>query len=395
MNPLVSVIVPIYNTEEYLPHCIDSILNQTYGNIEVILVDDGSTDKSLEICKHYALKDTRIAVIGIRHQGLVTARKAGVENSQGEYCIFVDSDDWIAENLLETVVPLTDSGHVDIVNYNMRSITEYGYFDWKYTVCDGLYENEELKHLYTRMIYDFEQECPGIIQSLCTKLIKRSILWKNVEDVDNRITWGEDAAVVYTSMLDAEKVMVSDTCLYFYRSRPESMCFAKNEQIFSQIYYFQQYMISRFSQYGSSCHLEKQLQAYTWMFIRKGIENLFELPVRSPYHVSGKILTDIRGRVVLYGAGGIGKAFYRRLIHVRGVEIVAWVDRNLKNQVINGCKIEAPDILNRIDFDRILIAIKDPAVAKEIEQQLRQHGFRGKILWAEPETDWREIEIVL
>ena len=137
------------------------------------------------------------------------------------------------------------------------------------------------------------------------------------------------------------------------------MCFAKNEQIFSQIYYFQQYMISRFSQYGSSCHLEKQLQAYTWMFIRKGIENLFELPVRSPYHVSGKILTDIRGRVVLYGAGGIGKAFYRRLIHVRGVEIVAWVDRNLKNQVINGCKIEAPDILNRIDFDRILIAIKD------------------------------------
>ena len=115
---LISVIVPVYNTAQYLPICIESILNQTYKNIEIILIDDGSEDESLKICKEYSKKDSRIRVVANKHQGLVSARKSGVKEASGEYCIFVDSDDWIASELLEEVFPLTEGGTTDIVNFS-------------------------------------------------------------------------------------------------------------------------------------------------------------------------------------------------------------------------------------------------------------------------------------
>ena len=134
---LISVIVQVYNTKQYLSVCLDSILNQTYKELEVILVDDGSTDGSLEICTDYANTDARVIVVRQEHGGLVEARKSGVKASKGEYCIFVDSDDWIADHLLETALSLTDSGSVDIVNYNMRSVgTRCS--DWTYTVPEGI-----------------------------------------------------------------------------------------------------------------------------------------------------------------------------------------------------------------------------------------------------------------
>ena len=98
---LISVIVPVYNTEQYLPFCINSIINQSYKNIEIIIVNDGSLDGSPQICDDFEKKDSRISVIHQKHQGLVSARKTGVRSANGEYCIFVDSDDWISENLLD------------------------------------------------------------------------------------------------------------------------------------------------------------------------------------------------------------------------------------------------------------------------------------------------------
>ena len=214
---LVSVIVPIYNTQQYLSVCLESILGQTYKKIEVILVDDGSTDGSLEICRNYAKKDSRIVIIEGCHKGVVPARRLGVETSKGEYCIFVDSDDWIAEDLLETILPFTDDRTVDIVNYNMKSVNGVDFKEWRYTLPEGVYEGEQLVLVYKKMMFDFEKSCPGIIQSLCTKLIKREILWSSIQTVDSRITMGEDAAVVYSALLIANKVIITNSYLYFYR----------------------------------------------------------------------------------------------------------------------------------------------------------------------------------
>jgi len=232
---LISVIVPVYNTEKYLPVCLESILMQTYRNIEVLLVDDGSKDESLRICEEYAKRDSRITVVRGEHQGSVIARKLGVERAQGEYCMFVDSDDWIAVNLIESMQELLSDESIDIVNYNMKSVEGGRETKWHYTVPEGVYEGQRLENVYTKMMFDFEYGRPGIIQSLCTKLMKRKILLRSMEGVDSRIAMGDDAAVVYKAMLIADKVAVTHQCFYFYRIHSESLCHTKEEHAFFKI----------------------------------------------------------------------------------------------------------------------------------------------------------------
>ena len=103
-NTVISVIVPIYNVENYINRCLNSIINQTYKNLQIILVDDGSTDDSGKVCDKYALKDSRIKVIHQKNSGPVRARKTGLEASTGEYIGFVDSDDWIEPNMYEEML---------------------------------------------------------------------------------------------------------------------------------------------------------------------------------------------------------------------------------------------------------------------------------------------------
>ena len=101
MKPLISIIIPVYNVEQYLHRCVDSVLNQTYKNLEIILVNDGSPDNCPFICDEYAKKDKRIIVVHKENGGLSSARNAGLEIVQGEYISFIDSDDWIHENYNE------------------------------------------------------------------------------------------------------------------------------------------------------------------------------------------------------------------------------------------------------------------------------------------------------
>ena len=100
-NPLISVIVPIYDVESYLPKCVESVLRQTYTNLEIILVDDGSPDNSGKICDDFAARDPRVRVIHKENGGLSSARNAGLDAAHGEYITFLDSDDWIAEDAYE------------------------------------------------------------------------------------------------------------------------------------------------------------------------------------------------------------------------------------------------------------------------------------------------------
>ena len=144
---MVSVIVPIYNAEQYLSVCLESILKQTYKDLEVILVEDGSTDGSLQICMKYAERDARISILQEGHHGLVAARKLGVEKAEGTYCMFVDSDDWIEENLLESIIPLTENGTADIVSFNVKSVEADRIRKWEYTIAEGRYEDEQLEQI--------------------------------------------------------------------------------------------------------------------------------------------------------------------------------------------------------------------------------------------------------
>lgn len=115
MNFLVSIVVPIYNAENYIERCINSIINQNYKNIEIILVNDGSTDNSLKICETFALNDKRIIIISQKNMGVSTARNAGINVAKGDYISFVDSDDTIENNYIQELVDNSNSGKADVV----------------------------------------------------------------------------------------------------------------------------------------------------------------------------------------------------------------------------------------------------------------------------------------
>lgn len=117
MKPLVSVIIPVYNVEQYLNRCVDSVLEQTEENLQIILVDDGSPDGSGAICDQYAEKDDRIQVIHKENGGLASARNAGMKLAEGKYLFFLDSDDWLEKDGMERLVRTAEEYHVDFVRY--------------------------------------------------------------------------------------------------------------------------------------------------------------------------------------------------------------------------------------------------------------------------------------
>ena len=212
MGEKISVIVPIYNVEPYLKKCIDSIINQTYKNLEIILVDDGSPDNCGQICDDYAKKDTRIKVIHKKNGGLSDARNAGLEVCTGNFLSFVDSDDWIELNTYEVMMKNMNEYNADIVvsniNYVYKDKVESKYSEDKIRCFN---KEEAMKEL----IKD------GLVQAVVwNKLYKR-------EFIDNlRFKVGklnEDEFFTYKICAKAERIVYIPEPLYQYRQRENSI----------------------------------------------------------------------------------------------------------------------------------------------------------------------------
>ena len=152
---LVSVIVPVYKVEFFLRRCVESILKQTYQNMEIILVDDGSPDRCPQICDSFCRKDTRIRVIHKKNGGLSDARNVGIEAAKGEYLCFVDSDDYIQSTMLEHLVKAVDSAGVNLAITNLKTVDEHGNRVFRVEqspIMDGIFPAEELlPKLYQEM----------------------------------------------------------------------------------------------------------------------------------------------------------------------------------------------------------------------------------------------------
>lgn len=209
---LVSVIVPIYNVELYLRRCVNSLLNQSYKNIEIILVDDGSTDNCAKICDEYSAKDERIAVYHKRNGGLSDARNFGIERCKGDYITFVDSDDYVAENYIELLLENIQAQDADI------SICGSQY------VFDESHIQEEVKEsqLYVYTAYEaiIESLNNRIKQRAWGKLYKR-YLFDSIRFPIRKLY--EDLAVVYDLLLLSHKVVFSDAPAYYYLIRSGSI----------------------------------------------------------------------------------------------------------------------------------------------------------------------------
>jgi glycosyltransferase involved in cell wall biosynthesis len=219
----ISVIVPIYRIENYLPKCIDSVLQQSFLDFELILVDDGSPDNCPKICDDYAKKDSRIKVIHKENGGLLSARKAGLKNAQGKYISFVDGDDWVDKFYLDTLFKLAEANDSDLV------ITgHFREFDGKIETIKpktaGIYNEKDLKaSIIPNAIYNGKFCEHGISTYVWNKLFKRELLYPILLDVPNDIVMGEDAAITYSYLAISKSLVVSKIPLYYYRQRHDSI----------------------------------------------------------------------------------------------------------------------------------------------------------------------------
>lgn len=237
---MITAIIPVYNVEKYLNECIESVLNQTYKDLEIILINDGSTDNSGKICDEYAKADSRIKVIHKENGGLSSARNAGIEVATGDYYTFIDSDDYITHDMTEQLLYALESTGADI------------------SVCKITENENEVQNTVTNsiMVYTKKQTLKFILTEktiltvACGKLYKKE-LFDNIRYPEGKIY--EDLGTTYKLVELSEKIALADVEKYYYRTNPESITkvnFAnKNLDYFEIAEELQNYVQKHYPQY--------------------------------------------------------------------------------------------------------------------------------------------------
>lgn len=363
IKPLISVIVPIYNVESYVERCIESIQNQTYGNLEIILVDDGSTDQSGEICDEYAMNDSRIRVIHKKNGGLVSARKTGIQEAKGVYATYVDGDDWIEPNMYEELIYQIKSADV-IVSGLIRDYDNYILYE-KNRIPDGYYRANELRdQIYQTMIYTGKFFERGILTHVWNSLYKKELLLKNQMKVSDNIRIAEDIACIYPLLLDAKEVVISSECYYHYRMRENSLMGINDGEELSRFKILYKYLKKRFTEKDDlKDSLLYQLDyLMIYCLLLKEIKILQDNDGIFPYK-------EVRegDRLIIYGAGRFGNELVNYIKGRKEYTIVSWIDEGGKKGSINK--------INELDFDCILIAALIHEIVEEIENKILSIGI--------------------
>ena len=229
-----SIVIPVYNVEYYIAQCLESILNQSFKDLEIICVNDGSTDNSLSVLQDYKAKDDRIIIIDQKNEGSGVARNAGLSIAKGEYVYFVDGDDWLEDNALEKAVLKSDELNTDILIFGGLS-----YYEGKGK--NGGYSANKLPKKYLDKVFSAKEIKKDIFKfpsTAWTKLYRRDFLIKNNIKFQD-IKAGQDQLPFFHSMIKAERIALLPENLYCYRkNRKGAVTSVKKKKNFSPIYVF-------------------------------------------------------------------------------------------------------------------------------------------------------------
>lgn len=210
----VSILVPCYNVEKYITQCLDSIIHQTYTNLQIVLVDDGSSDNTLNILNNYALQDSRIEVYHQENQGVATARNVLLSKIKGDFFLFVDSDDWIELDMVEFLINKAINEDTDMV------------------VCGNVVNDTRPALDYTEEIWPQDKVIKEFLRhvhlngSLCNKLISFRLL-KKQPTFHREISYGEDALFIWQLLQEVQNIVITNKQLYHYRKNDGSLSHAK------------------------------------------------------------------------------------------------------------------------------------------------------------------------
>lgn len=268
----VSVIVPIYNAEKYLEQCLDSIVNQTLKDIEIILIDDGSTDRSAEICKKY-LDDERAIYFRKENEGLAAARDDGMKIAKGEYIGFVDSDDWLESNMYEKMYTAAKSNDSDIVFCNCMQ-NENGYV-FTPEMSEGPYGRERIKSdiLPKTLAYVGKNGSKRAIRwSNCLRIYKTETLKKNNIKFDRRLRRSQDLQLTYEATLVAQNYYYIAEPLYHNRVVADSLSRGYTKNMW-QLYNYLIEILYKDTERFKELDLMDQMHLRAFFFVTDCIEN--------------------------------------------------------------------------------------------------------------------------
>ena len=383
-NPLVSVIVPVYMIDRYVGICIESIIHQTYPELEIILVDDGSKDRCPEILDLYASKDSRIKVIHKENGGLVSARKAGLLASSGEWVTYVDGDDWIGTQFIEKLVRAQQETDADMVCAAQTRVIFDKAVELYNALPAGLYSKEEkgafsLSGLQSRMMSCGAFYRPGITTYVWNKLFRREVLYDAQMNVDEKISIGEDAAVTYPALLKCNFVAVTENTEYHYRQREDSM-------------------LKQSEGFAAEAGKLRSLLEYLLVWERQVKKELGEVAVRNlhiPEQITDYVLSIciMRSggrlpeddystfdkayygkRVVIYSAGTFGQQLVNRFRETGHCRVVGWIDDDYWEYRRCCMNVDPVEAVETMDFDYVLVASVSEDFGKEAADRLAGHG---------------------
>lgn len=364
-NILISVIIPIYNTKDYLDRCLYSVINQTYDNLEIILVDDGSDDGSADICDLYEQMDKRIKVIHKQNGGLVSARKEGLKHATGEYVSYIDSDDWIECHAYEELSLYAKRYNPDFIesffikDYNgVTSVRKVSLEEGYYTKDKLVKSIEVLLNVDPPFLY-------AIHSSLCSKLIKRTFLNQYQNKVNNDLLLGEDFAVSFQLLINAESLYIVTHSYYHYCARGCSMTYDNKSSKYEMYLQLNEFII------GCLGGREGIFHRY---FIQRTFDLLLDYLASVPdeyiqqFHYF-PFYEDIKrdDRVIIYGKGLYAQNIIKVIKKSGFMSVVENID-----------SVDASDRLANIkesEYEYIMIAIGDHKIACAIRDYLLNLGI--------------------
>lgn len=393
---LISVIVPVYNVEKYLCSCIDSIVSQTYRCLEIILIDDGSTDKSGMICDDYANKDKRVRVLHKTNGGATSARKLGMKSARGSYVLYIDSDDWIDACFIEEAVARIVNERCEIVVADMIHEIENTNekVDLGVKLRAGYYDlTEEDNEVYKRLLVD--DTSVSSMHGIAGKVILKELFVASQENVPNTIISGEDAACMYPCYLKANSVYFLGKSYYHYIAHTGSVLTTSNSNSVDN-------WISLYEYLRKECMFEdKEIQHIFDNNLKRFIYRRMYLNIKRecpdlPEFIQTEVTTKRRlyifpyesieanNKVAIYGAGVVGRDYYRQLENSEYCELVAIFDRE-KTGKLGNVSIQQIDKKQHTLFDYLVIAVKNKDIAEGIKAQLINDGIPyEKIVWKQP-----------
>ncbi|SCY09621.1 Glycosyl transferase family 2 [Lachnospiraceae bacterium XBB2008] len=390
MQKKVSVIVPVYNSEKYLYDCLDSICNQKYSNLEIILVDDGSTDSSGTICDDYAKMDSRIYVIHKKNGGAHNALVAGIEIAEGEFIGFVDSDDWIDSDMYRCLVDTI--GDSDLISSGIRWYGKDGTIvQTRYDALPpGIYDAQDNNTCRKFFIRDGAYEgvgVGGITNNRVCKLFRTSLVKSVYRQADQKIVNGEDFLFCFLYLLRCKTIKVIHSAFYNYRYNESSVTHNPNPRFLEERARLYDTMLSAIKDYSKDDMLYTFFQQrflyelYSMLDYNLGINPSISFPMyRFPNEklLSGK-------RIIVFGSGRCGISYIKLFLWNRLCSVVEWIDNNPSTIQIMNISPRLPNTILQTEYDYIVCAINNQNAAQNMIEQLMEMGVnRDVILWEKP-----------